>query len=188
MSSLREQLLHNLSTGVDYRHSFVEEKIRTGLAVQIRAIREQRKMNQGALARLLNKSQSWVSRLEDPNKAIPTIPTLLILAKAFDVDLEVRFVPFSEMISRLVQLTPEAHEVASFANDSFNSAGWPIVSNPNYPRKTKESEKSTGKLLQFSQASNRKFVLEGQGNPDQLSDLLETSANGYNLAAGGGER
>lgn len=115
------QLLHSLATGVEYRHAFVEEKIRTGLAVQIKAIREQRKMNQTVFARALQKSQSWVSRLEDPNQPIPTIPTLLILAKAFDVDLDVRFVPFSEMLTRLSHLTPQGHEVPSFKDDSFEN-------------------------------------------------------------------
>ena len=63
---------------------------------------------------MLNKSQSWVSRLEDPNKTIPTIPTLLLLAKAFDVDLDVRFGPFSRMLHQLSGLTPEGFQVPSF--------------------------------------------------------------------------
>ena len=113
-SSLRTQLLHSLATGVEYRHAFVEEKIRTGIAVQVKAIREQRQKNQAEFAKMLNKSQSWVSRLEDPNKAIPTIPTLLLLAKVFDVDLDVRFSPFSRMLHQLSRLTPEGFQVPSF--------------------------------------------------------------------------
>jgi transcriptional regulator with XRE-family HTH domain len=122
-SLLRAHLLHSLATGVEYRHAFIEEKIRTGLAIQVKAIREQRKLNQTAFAKKLRKSQSWVSRLEDPNQPIPTIPTLLILAKEFDVDLDVRFVPFSEMLNRLSLLTPRAHEVPSFENDRFDDIG-----------------------------------------------------------------
>ena len=116
-SSLQEQLLHSLATGIEYRHAFVEEKIRTGLAVQSKSIREQREMTQAELATALHKSQSWVSRLEDPNKPIPTIPTLLLFAKAFDVDLDVRFAPFSQMLYRISQLTPEGFQVPSFTDE-----------------------------------------------------------------------
>ena len=116
-SSLQAELLHSLATGIEYRHAFVEEKIRTGLAIQSKSIREKRDMTQAELATALCKSQSWVSRLEDPNKPIPTIPTLLLLAKAFDVDLDVRFAPFSQMLYRISQLTPEGFQVPSFTDE-----------------------------------------------------------------------
>ena len=41
-SSVKDQLLHNFKTSKDYRHAFVEEKVRTSIAAQIKAIREQR--------------------------------------------------------------------------------------------------------------------------------------------------
>ena len=115
--SLKTQLLHSLATSVEYRHAFVEEKVRTGLAVQLKSMREQRKMTQVEFAKTLNKSQSWVSRLEDPNKPVPTVSTLLLLAKAYDVDLDVRFVPFSQMLQRLSRLTPEGFQVPSFSDE-----------------------------------------------------------------------
>jgi transcriptional regulator with XRE-family HTH domain len=116
-TSVREQLLDSFRTSAEYRHAFVEEKIRSGLAVQIKAIREQRGESQTSFAHMLNKSQSWVSRLEDPNAAIPTIPTLLIVARAFDVDLEVRFAPFSKLLDRLSALTPDSFPVPKFEDD-----------------------------------------------------------------------
>jgi transcriptional regulator with XRE-family HTH domain len=99
-SSVREQLIDSLKTSKEYRHSFVEEKIRTGFAAQIKAIREQREggLTQKRFAEMLGKSQSWVARLEDPNAAPPTLSTMLQVAYAFDVDLEVRFAPFSELV------------------------------------------------------------------------------------------
>jgi transcriptional regulator with XRE-family HTH domain len=99
-SSLKNQLIDSLRTSKDYRHAFVEETIRTGLAAQIKAMREQREggMTQKRFAEILGKSQSWVARLEDPNAAAPTLSTLLQVARAFDVDLEVRFAPFSELV------------------------------------------------------------------------------------------
>ena len=54
-------------------------------------------MNQENFGAMLGKSQSWVARLEDPDEALPTLSTLLEVAKALDVNLVVRFGPFSEL-------------------------------------------------------------------------------------------
>lgn len=99
MFSVRRQIIDSLRTGKEYRRGFVEEKIRTGLAVQTKAIRESRPgMTQQKFAELLGKSQSWVARLENPNAPPPTITTLLKVAETFDVDLVVRYAPFSETV------------------------------------------------------------------------------------------
>jgi transcriptional regulator with XRE-family HTH domain len=112
--SVSEQLFHNFCTGREYRHAFVEEKVRTSIATQIKAIREQRGLKQPEFAQEMGKSQSWVSRLEDANQAPPTIPSLLKVAEALDVDLEIRFGRFSELLQRLDAMTPESFEVPSF--------------------------------------------------------------------------
>ena len=117
MSSVKDQLLHNFKGSKDYRHAFVEEKVRTGLAVQMKAIREQRELTQPALAQLMDKTQPWVSRLEDPNQPPPTIPSLLQVAEAFDVDLNISFGPFSELLDRLDEMTPESFRVPTFEEE-----------------------------------------------------------------------
>jgi len=122
MSSVRKQLLDSFKAGREYRSAFVEEKVRTSLAVQIKAIREQRGWTQPDLARELRKSQSWVSRLEDPNQTSPTIPSLLRVAEAFGVDLEIRFGRFSELLDRLGAMTPVSFEVPSFEEELKNGA------------------------------------------------------------------
>lgn len=114
---IKLELRRSFETGIEYRHAFVEEKIRTGMAAQIKAIREDRGMTQQEFAKAISKSQSWVSRLEDHNQPTPTIPALLLVAKAFDVDLDVRLVPFSELLNRLSRLTPKSLTVASFEDD-----------------------------------------------------------------------
>jgi transcriptional regulator with XRE-family HTH domain len=125
-SSVKEQLVHSLSTSKEYRHSFVEEKIRTGLAAQIKAIREHSGLTQERFARMLGRSQSWVARLEDPNARPPTLSTLLQVARAFDVDLEVRFAPFSELVdwlSRIPHLLPGLSEESLAVPDFEHDAG-----------------------------------------------------------------
>ena len=117
MSSVKDQLLQNFKESKDYRHAFVEEKVRTGLAVQIKAIREQQTLTQPALAQLMGKAQSWVSRLEDPNQPPPTISSLLQVAEAFDVDLNIHFGSFSELLDHLNNMTPESFRVPAFEEE-----------------------------------------------------------------------
>jgi transcriptional regulator with XRE-family HTH domain len=111
--------MESLKSGKEYRQAFVEEKVRTSIAAQIHAMRTRAKggMTQPDFARRMGKSQSWVSRLEDPNQPPPTIASLLKVAEAFDVDLEIRFGSFSAMLHRLDEMTPESLEAASFTEE-----------------------------------------------------------------------
>jgi transcriptional regulator with XRE-family HTH domain len=113
-SSAASQFLDNFKASKEYRHSFVEEKVRTQLAVQIKTIREQRILSRPAFAKLMRKAASWVFRLEDPNQTPPTISTLLQVAQALDIDLEIRFRPFSDLIRGIDRMTPQTLEVPSF--------------------------------------------------------------------------
>jgi ribosome-binding protein aMBF1 (putative translation factor) len=110
-SSVKNDILENFKSSKEYRHAFVEEKVRTQLAIQTKTIREQREMSRPTLARLMRKANSWVFRLEDPNQPPPTIPTLLKVAEAFDVDLEISFRPFSHLLNRLEHMTAESFSV-----------------------------------------------------------------------------
>jgi len=113
-SSIGNQLLESFKTGKVYRQAFVEEAVRTSIAVQIKAIREQRKMSRPELAKLMGKSPSWIFRLEDPNEKPPTISTLLAVAEAFDINLNISFGPFQSFLDRLSNMSPASFEVPSF--------------------------------------------------------------------------
>jgi transcriptional regulator with XRE-family HTH domain len=115
--SLRQQLLESFRTSKEYRHSFIEESIRTGLAAQIRAIREARRLDPKAFAAQLGKKVAWIYRLEDPNAAVPTVPSLLDVARTFDVDLRVEFRPFSERLDDLSRISEKSFEARSFADE-----------------------------------------------------------------------
>jgi transcriptional regulator with XRE-family HTH domain len=116
-SSVGAQVLESLKTSKAYRHAFVGEKVRSSLAAQIKTIREQRGMKQPELAKAMGKSQSWVSRLEDPNQPAPTIPSLLQVAETYDVDLEIRFRRFSTLIDDIDGLSQESLKVPSFEEE-----------------------------------------------------------------------
>src|SRR5262249_14200679 len=126
----------------------------------------------------------WVSRLEDPNQPIPTIPTLLILAKAFDVDLDVRFVPFSEMLNRLSRLRPEIHEIPRFEDDLFETTEQETKI-LQAPQRTSPilTDRRPPNMLPFTQAGNTRplVTLEGTGVSKWRSEYP------YALAAGGSD-
>jgi len=83
----------------------------------MKAMREQRGWDYKQFAQALKKKVSWAYRLEDPNAALPTLPTLLEAAEAFDVVLDVRFRSFSEFLDDVSSLKPGSFEVANFDND-----------------------------------------------------------------------
>jgi len=74
-------------------------------------------MDPKAFAEQLGKKVSWIYRLEDPNAPAPTIASLLEVAKAFDVDLQVRFRPFSERLDDLSRLSAKSFTVPSFEEE-----------------------------------------------------------------------
>lgn len=103
----------------EYRDAFLAELITTGIPFQIRALREQRNLTQKQFGDQAKMAQETISRLEDPNYGKPNLKTLKRLASAFDVGLVVRFVPFSELVSWEINLSPESLEVLSFEQESY---------------------------------------------------------------------
>src|SRR5262245_61601398 len=100
-----------------YRHAYLDEHVRRGIAYQIRAIRDQRGWNQGEFSKRLGKPQSVVSRLEDPSYGKVTIQTLLEIADVFDVALQVRFINYSSFILQTRDVSMESMRVTQFNED-----------------------------------------------------------------------
>lgn len=101
----------------DYRHAFVEENEKTGIAFQIRALREKNGWTQAELGQRAGKPQNVVSRLEDPDYGKVTLTTMFDLARAFDVALLVKFVSFSRLVAELKDVSPRALAVPSFTEE-----------------------------------------------------------------------
>jgi len=85
-------------TSKEYRDAFVASLLRIGLPMQCRALRESREWTQPELAEAAGMSQPRISEIERPGERKLNLETLLRLASAFDVGLQVRFVPFSKLI------------------------------------------------------------------------------------------
>jgi transcriptional regulator with XRE-family HTH domain len=113
-SLVKRDLLNSLKDR-EFREAFKLENVYTGICFQIRALREQRTKSQKELGKLARMAQERISILEDPNaETKPTLTTLLRLADALDVGLDVRFVPFSTVLDRSVNTDMKELEVQSF--------------------------------------------------------------------------
>jgi len=117
MSQRKKELIEELKDK-EYRDEYVSSSIDVGVAFQIRALREQREWNQTRFAKEAGMQQARISTLENPSHS-PTLETLKKLAAAFDVGLIVKFVPFSELVKRELNLPNESLEVPSFDEDSY---------------------------------------------------------------------
>ena len=123
LSDARTRLIADLADKA-YREAFVEAHIRTGVPVQIKALRTlpTRQWTQRELgARAGGMAAERVSLLERPDAPLCTIGTLLRLASAFDVGLLVRFVPFQTLIDMELALSPETIAPVDFAT------AWPVI-------------------------------------------------------------
>lgn len=97
-----------------YRDAYVRENVRHWLARQIRVLREERGLSQEDFAKIFGKPQSTIARLEDPDYGRMSLTTLLKLASAFDVGLDVRFVPIATIAAKR-DLSNAAMSVGAFA-------------------------------------------------------------------------
>ncbi len=100
----------------EFRKQLIDEHINVGIAFQIRSLRDRQKLTQTTLAELLGdkRKQPLISEWENPNYGKYTLATLKDLAKAFDVGLLVRFVPFSTLVDWTVDLTRDVIAPPSF--------------------------------------------------------------------------
>ena len=118
----RSDIIDRLRRGRTAREQFTASHISKTVAFQLRATRDKLGWSQERLAKEAGMNQNAISRLESPVYGKPTLTTLKRLAKAMDVGLIVRFVPFSEMVDWVsgtphvsYGLTSEALAVPAFA-------------------------------------------------------------------------
>lgn len=119
IATTKRDLLNSLKDR-EFRAAFNLENVYATICFQLRALREQREMSQGKFGKQVKPrmAQERISILEDPNAdSKPTLNTLLRLADAADVGLEVRFVPFSVVLSRSVHTDMSGLEVCAFTDE-----------------------------------------------------------------------
>lgn len=98
---------------------FVEESI----SWQIRVNREMRGMTQSKLAEILGTGQPAISRLENADSTGFQIGTLISLANAFKCALEVRFVPYSRLLTLTKDTSPKVLFAEPYDSESQKTIG-----------------------------------------------------------------
>ena len=101
----------------EYRIAFVDAMIRTGVAFQIKALRQREDMSQQDLGEIVNTPQNVISRYENSDYDGFTLKTLKRLASAFDVALIVKFASFGELRDLTKDRSPEVLAVPSFSKE-----------------------------------------------------------------------
>src|SRR5262245_6085932 len=117
-SSLRDDFIKT-ADDKEYRHAYAEESLNISIATQIKVLREQREMSQEDLANEAGMKQPVVCRYENVNYSSWSISSLRRLARVFDVDLEVKFRSFGDLVKSVDNFTRSVLQVPKFTDDPF---------------------------------------------------------------------
>jgi transcriptional regulator with XRE-family HTH domain len=100
-----------------YREAFLKQNIVSSLSHQIKINRVSRGWSQQDLADKIGSKQSVISRYEDSSYGKLSVSTLIQIANALDVGLEVKFTPFSRLVGEVNSWTREKAMVPSFSTE-----------------------------------------------------------------------
>ena len=121
MISNKKRQIQDSLTNKEYREALAIEHVNTTLAIQIRKMRESKPWRQSDLANRLGKHQETISQWENPDYGRHSITTLKALASTFDVALLVKFIPFSELVEDMVNLSETRLSPPSFGEEQFHA-------------------------------------------------------------------
>jgi len=165
MSKLAKRLIDDFSNK-DYAHGYMEDHVNAVIAAQIKALREQRGLTQAQLAALAHMKQERVCALENVDYDAWTAKTLRKLAKAFDTHLQVCFVPFSQGILGVANLSLERLRVST-RKDDLKEFSQQLLVNPDGEWRSIDARRLTptiAKVVRGPFEPNEKWQeLEGTG-------------------------
>lgn len=141
----------------EYRREYSAD-VGTGLAFQIKLLREKNGWTQEHVAQLTGKQQETISQWENPNYGSYTLSSLKSLAAAFDVALLVRFAPFSELVEWNTGLTPQRLAPPSFVEENLTRRMYDKFFYP-------ESGMTTAEPTNAFEASTTTFFVDTAADP-----------------------
>jgi transcriptional regulator with XRE-family HTH domain len=107
----------------DLRNGFMADHLRTRLALLIRTLREQRGWSQAELGHRLDKPQSVVSRLEDPDYGKVTLKTLFEVAVAFELPLYIDMPNWDEWFRLMSDMSTRNMQRQGFSSSRLVTLG-----------------------------------------------------------------
>jgi transcriptional regulator with XRE-family HTH domain len=128
-SSWSEEFVRQIGEA-EMRHAYMADQVRTRIALQIRALRDQdeRRWSQVELGRRAGKPQNVISRIENPDYGQLTLQTLFDMAAAFDLPLYVDFPEWEEWLGRMKDFSINSLQRRSFELDQLvNSVRVPTL-------------------------------------------------------------
>ena len=145
--SSRSQIISRLVADQEARASYIRAKLGHLIPSQIKALRLQGPWTQKELGEKAEMKQARISAMEKPGEVAFSLETLIRLASAFRVGLQVRFVPYSRMLDW----------DKGYSQDTFSVA--PIEEDGEFL--------NPSSIMKYS-------VVEATGIPDHLSSLSYT--------------
>jgi len=109
-----------------YRAAYARHQATTRVATQLRLLREKAGLSQAELAKKIGSKQGSISRIESMRYGRFSIATLQRIAEYFDVVAWVEFAPFSAVLRRTANLSPDALTPRSYAEE-FDHDGEPSI-------------------------------------------------------------
>jgi transcriptional regulator with XRE-family HTH domain len=155
----------------NYRHAYMSDHIRVGIASQIKLLRTKTNLTQSDLAKLIGTKQAVISRLEDPDSGAVNLKTLFKIAKAFDVGIVAKFASFGKFLDEAQNVNPADLTVNSFTEeretiqDEYNNNIMKLVANVIY-----KNVRSLTCELNFKSIKD-----------DSFKTLWNTTSNDFNI-------
>jgi transcriptional regulator with XRE-family HTH domain len=113
----RSKLISRLLNEKDYRAAYIRAKLDVLVPSQLRALRLRQNKTQPVLAEMAGMKQSRISAMETPGRVNFNLDTLVRMAASLNVGMQVKFVPFSEMLNWENEYSQESFNATQLGND-----------------------------------------------------------------------